>query len=91
MAAFAMPWETFYVIVGSAAAALTGLMFVAIALISDFGADFQPQEQVIDAFATPDEFVKILRQAGFDAIAPIRLTFGSVILYVAQKGLGAGD
>jgi demethylmenaquinone methyltransferase/2-methoxy-6-polyprenyl-1,4-benzoquinol methylase len=44
----------------------------------------------IAAFATPDEFVKILRQAGFAAISPARLMLGSVILYTAQKGLGAG-
>ena len=39
----------------------------------------------IGAFATPDEFVKILRQAGFSEIAATRLTFGSVILYTARK------
>jgi demethylmenaquinone methyltransferase/2-methoxy-6-polyprenyl-1,4-benzoquinol methylase len=42
----------------------------------------------ISAFATPDEFVKILRQAGFAEISPIRLMFGSVILYTAHKGAG---
>ena len=40
----------------------------------------------IGAFASPDEFVTILRQAGFDSISPIRLTFGSVILYTARRG-----
>jgi demethylmenaquinone methyltransferase / 2-methoxy-6-polyprenyl-1,4-benzoquinol methylase len=40
----------------------------------------------ISAFATPDEFVKILRRARFDAIVPIRLTLGSVILYTASRG-----
>ena len=44
----------------------------------------------IAAFATPEEFVKILRQAGFDTISPTRLALGSVILYTARKGLGAG-
>jgi demethylmenaquinone methyltransferase/2-methoxy-6-polyprenyl-1,4-benzoquinol methylase len=39
----------------------------------------------ISAFASPDECVKILRQAGFSEIAPIRLTFGSVILYTALR------
>ena len=39
----------------------------------------------IGAFATPDEFVKILRQAGFSEIAATRLTFGSVILYTARR------
>jgi demethylmenaquinone methyltransferase/2-methoxy-6-polyprenyl-1,4-benzoquinol methylase len=40
----------------------------------------------ISAFATPDEFVKILRRAGFSAISPIRLMLGSVILYTASRG-----
>jgi demethylmenaquinone methyltransferase/2-methoxy-6-polyprenyl-1,4-benzoquinol methylase len=39
----------------------------------------------IGAFATPDEFVTILRQAGFTDIVPVRLTFGSVVLYTAQS------
>ena len=42
-------WETFYVIVGSSAAALTGLMFVVIALV----ADIRSSEQQIEAFGTP--------------------------------------
>jgi hypothetical protein len=42
-------WETFYVIVGSSAGALTGLMFVVIALVADFGGS----EQQIEAFGTP--------------------------------------
>ena len=40
----------------------------------------------ISAFASPDEFVKILRQAGFHAISPIPLMLGSVILYTARRG-----
>ena len=43
----------------------------------------------IAAFASPGEFVKILRQAGFQEIHPIRLALGSVILYTARKGPGA--
>jgi hypothetical protein len=46
-------WEAFYVIVGSAAAALTGLMFVVIALLSDFGTDFETNPQQVAAFGTP--------------------------------------
>jgi len=42
-------WETFYVILGSSAGALTGLMFVAIALVADFGGS----EAQIEAFGTP--------------------------------------
>ena len=39
----------------------------------------------IGAFSSPDDFVKMLRQAGFRDIAPVRLTFGSVILYTARR------
>jgi hypothetical protein len=42
-------WETFYVIVGSSAGALTGLMFVVIALV----ADISGSKRTIDAFGTP--------------------------------------
>jgi hypothetical protein len=42
-------WETFYVIVGSSAAALTGLMFVVMALVPDF----RRSEGQIEAFGTP--------------------------------------
>jgi demethylmenaquinone methyltransferase/2-methoxy-6-polyprenyl-1,4-benzoquinol methylase len=44
----------------------------------------------IGAFATPDEFVKILRQAGFSEISAVPLTFGSVILYTARRGRSWG-
>ena len=39
----------------------------------------------IDAFATPDELVKILRQSGFFMVSTARLTLGSVCLYAARK------
>ena len=39
----------------------------------------------IGAFTAPGEFVKILRHAGFRDVTPVRLTFGSVILYTARK------
>ena len=42
-------WETFYVIVGSAAGALTGLMFVVIALVANVGGSARQ----IHTFATP--------------------------------------
>ena len=44
-------WESFYVIVGSSAAALTGLMFVVITLIADTGP--RPQTSALAAFGTP--------------------------------------
>jgi hypothetical protein len=44
-------WADFYVIVGSAAAALTGLQFVVMALLNDLRAP--ATEQTISAFSTP--------------------------------------
>ena len=44
-------WETFYVIVGSSAAALTGLMFVVIALIKE--SDIPRSSGTVAAFGTP--------------------------------------
>jgi len=46
-------WESFYVIIGSSAAALTGLMFVVIALIADTPAR-GTSSQSIAAFGTPN-------------------------------------
>ena len=45
------PWESFYVIIGSSAGALTGLQFVVIALGSE--SKSLGGEREIDAFATP--------------------------------------
>jgi len=39
----------------------------------------------IGAFTAPEEFVKILRHAGFDDVRAVRLTFGSVILYTGRR------
>jgi len=44
-------WETFYVIIGSSAAALTGLQFVVVTLIA--GSRTKSGTQEIDAFGTP--------------------------------------
>jgi cell division protein FtsW (lipid II flippase) len=44
-------WQNFYVIVGSAAAALTGLQFVVIALIAE--KERRSSRREIDAFGTP--------------------------------------
>ena len=45
-------WESFYVIVGSSAAALTGLMFVVITLVADLGVP--GSSRTIAAFSTPN-------------------------------------
>lgn len=44
-------WQNFYVIVGSASAALTGLMFVVVTLIS--GSSFRRSSEPIAAFSAP--------------------------------------
>jgi hypothetical protein len=44
-------WESFYVIVGSSGAALTGLQFVAVALITELRT--RRTTETFDAFATP--------------------------------------
>ena len=47
-------WESYYVIVGSSAAALTGLQFVVMALIAEFQQEQQrSNSEAIGAFATP--------------------------------------
>src|SRR5437667_7093948 len=43
-------WETFYIVLGSAAGALTGLMFVVVALIADAGVG---TEDAVHAYGTP--------------------------------------
>lgn len=40
----------------------------------------------VGAFASPDEFVKILRHQGFIKIDAVPLTFGIVQLYTARRG-----
>src|SRR2546427_7513524 len=53
-------WESFYVIVGSSAGGLTGLMFVVVALVKESSLPRNPD--TIDAFGTPNviHFVAVL-------------------------------
>jgi hypothetical protein len=51
VAAHLAAWESFYIIVGSSAGALTGLQFVVIALITEVGAPSGRHE--VSAFGTP--------------------------------------
>ena len=53
-------------------------------LVSRHNAAYGYLPASIGAFTSPGDFVKILRQAGFRDIAPVPLTFGSVILYTAR-------
>jgi hypothetical protein len=46
-------WENFYVIVGSSAAALTGLMFVVITLTAEMRTGNEDGGSAMDAFASP--------------------------------------
>jgi demethylmenaquinone methyltransferase/2-methoxy-6-polyprenyl-1,4-benzoquinol methylase len=54
-------------------------------LVSRHNAAYGYLPASVGAFATPDEFVKILRQSGFDDIGAVPLTFGIVYLYTARR------
>ncbi|MEQ1731115.1 MAG: bifunctional demethylmenaquinone methyltransferase/2-methoxy-6-polyprenyl-1,4-benzoquinol methylase UbiE [Vicinamibacterales bacterium] len=54
-------------------------------LISKHNAAYGYLPASVGAFATPDEFVTILRQSGFSDIEAVPLTFGIVYLYTAQR------
>ena len=53
--------------------------------VSRHGGAYHYLPASIDAFATPDELVKILRQSGFAPAAAVPLTLGSVCLYTATR------
>jgi len=53
--------------------------------VSRHGAAYGYLPASIDAFTAPDEFVKILRHAGFADVRAVRLTLGSVVLYTARR------
>jgi hypothetical protein len=72
-------WENFYVIVGSSAAALTGLMFVVIALVAEYRATMAQ----IDAFGTPTVvhfgavlLVSAIMSAPWPALSGARIALG---------------
>ena len=54
-------------------------------LVSRHNAAYGYLPASVGAFASPDEFVKILRQSGFDEIRAIPLTLGIVYLYTARR------
>ena len=54
-------------------------------LVSRHNAAYAYLPASVGAFASPDEFVKILRQAGFADVHASPLTFGIVYLYTAVK------
>jgi demethylmenaquinone methyltransferase / 2-methoxy-6-polyprenyl-1,4-benzoquinol methylase len=54
-------------------------------LVSGHGGAYSYLPASVGTFPPPHEFVKILRQAGFDEVRADPLTFGIVYLYTARK------
>jgi hypothetical protein len=79
----AAEWQSFYVIIGSSAAALTGLQFVVVAL----SADSEGLSTTSDAFATPTvvHFCATLLIAAILCVP--RQTAASLALCLAAEGL----
>lgn len=80
------PWESFYVIVGSSGAALTGLQFVVMALVAD--AQRKGSTETVNAFGTPTvvHFCMVLATASILSAPWHRALAPAVIL--AATGLG---
>lgn len=82
-------WESFYVIAGSSAAALTGLQFVVIALAAEVRSKTTPE--AIDTFSTPSIvhfcaafFIAAVLSAPWHAISSVAIVLGATAL----AGLG---
>jgi hypothetical protein len=80
-------WENFYLLVGTAAATLIGLMFVAIT----FGASFVEVKEVATARAfldpTLSHFVQVLLTACFVVVPSIRpAVLGALLVALAVFG-----
>ena len=82
-------WEAFYVIIGSSAAALTGLQFVVIALVAE--ARKRSTTSEIDAFGTPTvvHFCAVLLISA-NLSAPWSALHGAGLLLVACGLAGVG-
>lgn len=89
------PWASFYVIIGSSAAALTGLVFVVITLVA--GVRARVADEGIAAFTTPTVvhfasalFVALAMSAPWTAFGPLRallVAFAAAgLAYVAAVG-----
>jgi len=89
-------WQNFYVIVGSAAGALTGLQFVVMALIADMPA-MEQESEAITAFSTPSvvNFGAVLLLSAvlampWHGITPVSIVWGVAgvvgVLYTAITG-----
>ncbi len=82
-------WETFYVIVGSAGGALTGLLFVIVALVADRAQS--STEHGLSAFTTPSifHFVNVLVIAAVITM-PRKSLVSLALLIAASAILGLG-
>src|SRR5215831_2398327 len=82
------PWETFYVIVGSSGGALTGLLFVVVALAADRATT--GTQRGLGAFTTPSVFHFVLVMAISAFVTMPRRGFMSLsLLLVACALVGA--
>src|SRR6266508_5944982 len=81
-------WQNFYMIMGTAAATLTGLMFVVTTLIAGIDAHLSTLNAAVSAFNTPTvvHFGTVLLLAGVLS-APWQ-TFSSLSLLLGLLGLG---
>ena len=81
-------WQNFYMIMGTAAATLTGLMFVVTTLIAGIDAHLSTLNAAVSAFNTPTvvHFGTVLLLAGLLS-APWQ-TFSSLSLLLGLLGLG---
>jgi hypothetical protein len=85
-------WESFYVIVGSSGAALTGLQFVVIALVAE--STFRSTSREIEAFGTPTivHFCTVLLlsailSAPWHALSSAALALGAVAIAGIAYGI----
>src|SRR6185503_2896862 len=85
---FLSQWQNFYMIMGTAAATLTGLMFVVTTLIASIDAHLSTLNAAVSAFNTPTvvHFGTVLLLAGILS-APWQ-TFSSLGLLLGLLGLG---
>ncbi len=81
-------WQNFYMLIGTAAATLTGLMFVVTTLIAGIDANLSTLNAGVSAFNTPTvvQFGAVLLLAGILS-APWQ-TFSSLSLLLGLSGLG---
>jgi hypothetical protein len=85
-------WESFYVIVGSSGAALTGLQFVVMALVADSQKPATSRE--IDTFGTPTIvhfcavlLISAILSAPWQGLSSVRLVLGTCALVGVVYGI----